>query len=102
MADLRVLSTSELETVLARDDLGSKVVPMPEWGKDAAVRIRGLSMDDIYQARKAIAAASAEGPDRERIRDRKWLLAAIVEPQLTAAQAERLMGKAADAVLRLI
>jgi hypothetical protein len=100
--ELRILTSDELDAILIADDLGTEVVAMPEWGTGIAVRIRGLSMEDIYRARAAIAEAGVEGAERDRIRDREWLLAAILEPKLTAAQAEKLIGKSADAVLRLI
>lgn len=101
----RILTASELDAILDRDDLGSEIVPMPEWGAGVAVRIRGLSMEDVYRARRALADAGLANDDmvgRVRVRDREWLRAAIIEPVLSAEQAERLMSKSADAVLRLI
>lgn len=99
---LRVMTADELNALLDRDDLGTKLVPVPEWGDGLAWSIHGLSMEDIYRARHAIAEAGAEGADRDRIRDREWILAATIEPKVTATQVERLMTKSADPVLRLI
>lgn len=99
--ELHILSADEFDAILDRDDLGEKLVAMPEWGANVAVRIRGLSMDDIWHAREATKDVPA-GSERTRAIDLEFLLAAITEPRLSRSQLERLSGKSADAVLRLI
>ena len=95
---LRILS---LDEILATDDLGSEVVPMPEWGTDAAVRIRGLSMDDIWQARKATKHLT-DDEDRRAALNMEFVLAGVVEPALTQDSLAALRRKSSDAILRLI
>lgn len=97
-----ILTEAELDAILAADDTGRKTVVMPWWGKNVAVRIRGLSMDDIYRVRVVVDEEGAKGADRQKVRDREWLVAAVLEPKLTRARAERLLETSADPTLRLI
>lgn len=98
---LHVLTSDEIEAILDRDDLGEKTVAMPEWGKDVAVQIRGLSMADIWDARRACEGVPA-GVDRTAAIDLEFIRLAVTAPKLTKPQIEKLRGKSADAVLRLI
>lgn len=99
--DLHVLSLEEFDEVLERDDLGSAIVPMPEWGPNVAVRIRGLSMDDLWETRKKTSSISDQ-EERIQTSQLEWILRGVVEPKLTADRVQRLRAKSSDAVQRLI
>lgn len=88
-----------VEEIISADDLGSETVDMPEWG--GSVRIRGLSMDDIYKARKA-AAGIADAEERRAMVNLLFVVAGVVEPMMTPDMVTVLRGKSSDAVLRLI
>lgn len=97
-ADPRILTWEE---IVAVQDLGEETVLMPEWGDNVAVRIRGLSMDDLYKARKA--AAAVEDPiEKNAILDMMFLKLGIVEPEMPDAALDVLRQKSSDAIPRLI
>src|SRR5581483_3027480 len=82
-------------------DLGSELLPMPEWGPNVAVRIRGLSMQDIWDARRETAGIT-DLDERAHAMNLEFVARGLVEPKITRAQLAELRTKSSDAVLRLI
>jgi 2,4-dienoyl-CoA reductase-like NADH-dependent reductase (Old Yellow Enzyme family) len=81
------------EDILAVDDIETEVVPVPEWG--GSVRLRGLSLDEVLEARKGATGDTAAMSVR-------LLAAAFAEPKLSEAAVAALGRKSASVVTRLL
>lgn len=85
-----------IEQIAQADDLGEEEIEIPEWG--GSVVIRGLGYGEWMDIRDASVVA---GQQDEKIFARLLLAAALVEPPITAEQADLLLNKSAPSVDRV-
>lgn len=90
----RLLTAQE---IIDAADITSEVVPVPEWG--GAVKLHGLSLDDVMDLRKQASDGKGE-VDAGRMA--VLLLVASCEVEFTPEQVEALRKKAAGPITRLI
>lgn len=86
-----------IEEILASPDLGEKMVDVPEWG--GAVKIRGLTKAAQQRLRRQATVNGETDPDKLEI---LLLAECLVEPKITAEQAEQLKEKSAAAIDRIL
>lgn len=87
------------EEILALDDLPTEMVPVPEWGADVAVQVRGMSAEERLQWSKKI-----NGPDGKTDVEKAQIYAIIVgvvEPQFTMEDYDALKKKSGAALDRI-
>lgn len=93
-ADLRILSVSD---ILDAPDIIEEVVPVPEW--HGAVRIRALSIDEVFDIRKE---SMREGGADEEEAAMLMIVHGVVAPQFTPAHVTLLRKKNAGAINRIL
>lgn len=95
--DRRPLLMLSIEDILAVDDRPTEVVDIPEWG--GAVRIRGLSMEEVHGMRKKATVGMVIDED---LLSRLSVLATVVEPKFSEDQLGLLWSKSAAAIVRVM
>ncbi len=97
-----------IEAIRAASDIPTEVVPVPEWGADATILVRGLTK---AQTAAIFAAATIEGePGKDgkptktvdpQILEDELLLACVIEPKLQREDLTMLAEKANAPVQRV-
>lgn len=95
-----------VEDILAIDDIGLDEVVVPEWN-NAKFVIRALTMEETIKATRAATRKVKQGGKEvdeidQLAMSRNLFQYAVVEPQFTPEQVERLFQKNASAVARVV
>lgn len=103
----RYLTVAE---IVAAADLTEEDVDVPEWG--GPIRVRALSLGQVQDVQQECVRRDKDGqpvagPDGQPILDERAMTAAllregVVEPALTGEDADRLRGKSAAALTRVM
>lgn len=93
---LRVLSKDE---IMLFDDLPTKLVEVPEWGKDVAVRIQAFTQHDYATLRRK--AMIKDKIDAELL-ELGMFVKGVLEPRFTLDEAKRLREKAMAPIQRVL
>ena len=95
---LRILTADE---IYAADDIEERVVPVPQWGRDAGVRIRALSQKQAGELRKRASRTNMVTKQVEIDNDTLEALLfveGVVEPKFTLTDYARLQDKSMAAM----
>jgi hypothetical protein len=102
------MATITLDAIRAASDIPTEAVPVPEWGADAVVTVRGITKgqaDAIFEACKVDGEPDKDGKpsqvlDPKKLQD-ELFLACVVDPKFERADLDMLAEKANAPVNRI-